>query len=379
MKSWWNWRATVFGRGNLAYRDAFILEDINQTRFVIIVVAAGVFGFFYADYLAFNSTGTFFQLLALRVIYLVASFGLVVHLPKLRNVDAVDIAILVWSIAGVIIALISIASREAVSLVRINFHYLWVLGFYLLLPNRQLFKTIPALAVSGISIYTLFNHGSNHVQSMMDFNILVNVSTIIAINVIGFISALQLDVQRYRQFLIQKTLLAGREQLIELAITDSLTGILNRRGFLEMAEVEFDRFNRYGNIFSFVIFDLDKLKSINDTYGHPTGDLAIKYLIEVINREKRASDITGRLAGDEFGILLPNTGAEQAFELMLRMQNVVMTEPAKLPAGQLLQVRFSAGITNVTKKDHSFDDIYRRADKALLSAKHKGSNRIEKA
>ena len=153
-------------------------------------------------------------------------------------------------------------------------------------------------------------------------NIFTSISIVIAMNIIGFFSSLQLESQRYHQYLIQKTLLTGREQLRELAITDSLTNILNRRGFLEMADVEFDRFKRYGETFSFVIIDLDRLKNINDTYGHPVGDQAIQKLVEVIKQEKRFSDTTGRLAGDEFGLLLPNTNPDQTLEVMSRIKNM---------------------------------------------------------
>jgi diguanylate cyclase (GGDEF)-like protein len=217
------------------------------------------------------------------------------------------------------------------------------------------------------------------VQGVTDLSIIITISIIIAMNLIGFLSSLELDSQRYRQYLVQKTLLAGREQLRELSITDSLTGILNRRGFLEIADVEFDRSKRYGEAFSFAIIDLDRLKSINDTYGHPAGDLALQKLVAVIKQEKRFSDTVGRLAGDEFGLLLPNTSSDQTLEVMSRIKNILTNTVLKLPNEQQIQISFSAGVTKVNNADKSFDDIYRRADKALLSAKDKGRNKIEKA
>jgi diguanylate cyclase (GGDEF)-like protein len=171
----------------------------------------------------------------------------------------------------------------------------------------------------------------------------------------------------------------GRAQLKELANTDSLTGMLNRRSFFETADIQFDRFKRYQEIFSFVIADLDNLKNINDTYGHPAGDHAIGLVTGTIYAEKRSSDTVGRLAGDEIGFLLPNTNADQALEVLTRIKHILAETIVESPTQQQFQVRFSAGITEVHETDETFDEIYRRADKALLTAKRSGRNRIEKA
>jgi diguanylate cyclase (GGDEF)-like protein len=378
VKPWWNWRVAVFGRGNRDYREAFLREDINQARTVIAIVALWLLACICADYLRPNFSDLIFQLLALRVALISVSVGLVLNLPQTKNLDIVDYSVLTWGIACALLFLLGDVNDNTLSIENVNDNLGWVLGFYLVLPNRQPFKTIPALIISSVILYVLVIDKSFGVHSFTNPNFLINVFTVIAINSIGIFTSIRLDAHRYRQYLFRKTLVTGREQLRELAITDSLTGILNRRGFFELADVELDRFKRYGDTFSFVIFDLDKLKRINDTHGHPGGDLAINHLIDVINLEKRSSDILGRLAGDEFGILLPNTYAARALEVLLRMQKMVLDKPAELPNGKQLYVHFSAGITNVTIDDQSFDDIYRRADKALLSAKRKGRDRIEK-
>lgn len=336
-----------------------------------------VLGHIYIDYQELQLIPPFFLLAIYQIILFFASAWLFFYLPKLRNVSFTDHSLLIWSLAMVTLTLFSTISRETVSIENININHLWVLGFYLLLPNRQPFKLIPALAVSFISIYILLSYINIH--GVTTLNILTNSITLIAINTIGFVSSLQLESQRYHQYLIQKTLLAGREQLRELSITDSLTGTLNRRGFLEMANVEFDRVKRYGEIFSFAIIDMDRLKHINDTYGHPVGDLALQKLVVAIKREKRFSDTTGRLAGDEFGLLLPNTQVSQALEVMLRIKTRLANTDVQLPNDRQLQISISVGITEAKKSDELFDDLYRRADKALLSAKDKGRNKIETA
>ena len=377
MKPWWNWKDSIFGKIDPAYRETFLQEDINRARIVIAIVAFMVLGHIYIDYQELQLIPPFFLLAIYQIILFFASAWLFFYLPKLRNVSFTDHSLLIWSLAMVTLTLFSTISRETVSIENININHLWVLGFYLLLPNRQPFKLIPALAVSFISIYILLSYINIH--GVTTLNILTNSITLIAINTIGFVSSLQLESQRYHQYLIQKTLLAGREQLRELSITDSLTGTLNRRGFLEMANVEFDRVKRYGEIFSFAIIDMDRLKHINDTYGHPVGDLALQKLVVAIKREKRFSDTTGRLAGDEFGLLLPNTQVSQALEVMLRIKTRLANTDVQLPNDRQLQISISVGITEAKKSDELFDDLYRRADKALLSAKDKGRNKIETA
>ena len=379
MKPWWNWRDSIFGKTDPAYRKTFLQEDIKRAQIVIAIVALLVLGYLYPDHQELRSSSPIYFLAMFRIAFFSTSIWLYFYLPKRQIVNFTDYSILIWSIALVALSLFSTVSQKTISIEDVIFNNLWVLSFYLLIPNRQIFKVIPALAVSLISIFILFNYERINVHGITQLNLITNLSTVVAMNIIGFISSFQLESQRYHQYLVQKTLLAGREQLRELAITDSLTGILNRRGFLEMAQVEFDRSKRYGEPFSFVIIDLDKLKSINDTYGHPAGDLALQRLVEHIKQEKRSSDTTGRLAGDEFGLLLPNTNPNQTLEVMLRIKNILTSTVLKLHNEQHIQVSFSAGITEVKRTDQFFDDVYRRADKALFLAKDKGRNKIEKA
>lgn len=170
----------------------------------------------------------------------------------------------------------------------------------------------------------------------------------------------------------------GRAQLKELATSDSLTGIFNRRSLFETACTEFDRYRRYGETFSFAILDLDKLKCINDTYGHPAGDQALILLAETIKAQKRYSDTVGRLAGDEFGLILPNTSAVNILEVLSRIKNVLEDTVVESTDQQQFRISFSAGVAEAKETDGGFDVLYQRADKVLMSAKQNGGNRLEK-
>jgi len=379
LKPWWNWRDAILGHIDPVYRQTFLQEDINRIRIIIAITATLVLGYIYVDQLELKFTPLLYLLTTIRVILFSASAWLIISLSKRRNVNFTDRSVFVWSMAFVLLSLFSTLSRKTISIENININHIWVLGFYLLLPNRQPFKIIPALTISFFSIYILLNSQTISLQGVTNLNIFTNVSTVIFMNVIGIISSLQFESERYHQYLIQKTLLAGREQLRELAITDSLTNILNRRGFLEMADAEFDRSKRSGEPFTFAIIDLDKLKSINDTHGHPAGDRAIQRLVEVIKQEKRSYDTVGRLAGDEFGLLLPDTNSKQALEIMARIKKTLANTFVEFPNMYQTQISFSAGVTEIKNADKTFDDIYRRADDALLTAKDKGRNKVERA
>lgn len=376
MAAWQKLIEKLFGKFDPLYRETYLRKDINQANAVIIAVAFLVLAYIYSDYLTLQTTVTGYALL--RLAFFTASIWMVYLLRKTHNVNFTDHVILVWGIALISVIFFINLHQNTLSIEQTNTNHLWILGFYLVIPNRLLFKTAPALLLSLMDILILVEFSNLQAPSILHINIFTIASTVVVLNILGFFVARRFEEQRYHEYLIQKTLIAGQEQLKLIATTDSLTGILNRRGFFELAEIEFDRFQRYQTTFSFAILDVDKLKTINDAYGHPAGDLALQTLIEFLNQNKRSSDIFGRLAGDEFGLILPGTPIEVAHHLITRIHNQLATQEVVLPDEKVVEVRFSAGITEVNPEDNNFDDIYRRADNALLSAKNKGRNLIEK-
>lgn len=379
MNSSWNWQEAILGKTDREYKEAYLREDKTQARIVITIIAIWAIGYSYIEYLYLNIVPQFYFLFALRFFFFFASVTLLLKLPRMNHRGTVELAILVWSSAGVLLVITSNILLDDTHIKNININLAWVLGLYIVLPTRHLYRLIPALLVSAFSIYLLFNYGSIHFQTFSMPVLLSKVGAMVVMNVVGFVIALRLDSQRYHQYLIQKTLMNGRAYLKELATSDSLTGIYNRRSFLEVASTEFDRYQRYGETFSFAIIDLDKLKNINDTFGHPAGDHALILLSETISAEKRSSDTVGRLAGDEFGLLLPNTSADKAIEVLSRIKSILEDTIVESQGNKHFLVRFSAGVTAVKTPDENFDALYRRADKALLIAKQSGGNRMEKA
>ena len=354
MNLWWNWRKAVFGKIDQDYRRAYLRDDKSLVRIILALAAIWALSHSYIEYLDLGLVSSFYLLIFLRLIFISASLLFILNLPKINDVNKLDLALLLWSVTIVLLTLISNIYRNNIHIENASASLAWVLGFYIVVPNRQLYKLIPALLLSFISFYTLLRPESVSLETLTRPTFMANISSILAMNLIGFLTSLWLESHRYQQYMIQKTMMDGRAQLKELATTDSLTGILNRRSFFESAEVQFDRFKRYKERFSFVIIDIDNLKRINDTFGHPAGDHSILLLTDTINAEKRLSDMIGRLAGDEFGIILPNTSAGRTSDVLMRMQEVLEDTIVESPNKRQFQVSFSAGVTEVKKTDEIF-------------------------
>ena len=284
---------------------------------------------------------------------------------------------LIWSLALVIISFSTVVIHPGLNLQKIYSHFILVISFYLIIPNRIIFKVIPAITITFLDALFLIQNTTG-TSALTFFNSTFYITIFLALNTIGLTVATRLERQRYHQYLIQRTLMLGQEQLKILATIDSLTGIHNRRSFFELAAVEFDRYERYGQVFSFMIIDVDNFKKINDTYSHTTGDKTLKSFADLLKTNKRIVDIFGRVGGDEFGILFPETEMADAIHLVQRFKESLHDLIVDTPKVHL-QVNFSAGITEVKPEDKSFDDIFSRADNALLLAKNKGRNLIEKA
>ncbi len=171
---------------------------------------------------------------------------------------------------------------------------------------------------------------------------------------------------------------AMEQELLQTATTDFLTGVANRRYFIEQMDIELERIRRFKSQASFLLLDLDNFKKINDRYGHLTGDTVLCRFALLARKRMRSIDIFGRLGGEEFGAILPGTDSAGALKLAESLCR--MTAESCVDAGkERLSFTVSIGATEIYSKDMGLDDILLRADKALYTAKKKGRNRAELA
>jgi diguanylate cyclase (GGDEF)-like protein/PAS domain S-box-containing protein len=167
----------------------------------------------------------------------------------------------------------------------------------------------------------------------------------------------------------------AEEALRELAATDGLTGLLNRRRFVEMGEAEIERAKRTGRPLSLIMFDVDHFKKVNDTRGHDVGDLVLVALARTATEALRTVDILGRLGGEEFAVLLPETGLEEAAVVAERLRRGV-SDMGLAPNAQPLPVTISLGVVQGQETGETLDDLLKRADTALYRAKSAGRDRV---
>lgn len=164
-------------------------------------------------------------------------------------------------------------------------------------------------------------------------------------------------------------------ELERLTVTDVLTELPNRRGLLQRVEQTLAQHRRNGRPLSLALLDLDEFKTVNDREGHPVGDEVLKYIAGEIAQSIRDSDMLARLGGEEFGLLMPETGYDGAHELCERIRQRI--EEMKLPmTDEVRNLTVSIGLTTVTvDADTWFNQLYVKADRALYEAKRQGRNR----
>ncbi len=161
----------------------------------------------------------------------------------------------------------------------------------------------------------------------------------------------------------------------ELARTDDLTGLANRRAFVEMGTAALDQARRYDRALSLVMFDIDRFKLVNDTYGHAAGDEVLRALAQTVKQTARIADIAGRLGGEEFALLLPETTGGAAIALAERLRRDI--QALAIPHnGETLQCTCSFGVAERDQAVLTLDALLQRADASLYLAKAQGRNQV---
>ena len=165
----------------------------------------------------------------------------------------------------------------------------------------------------------------------------------------------------------------ARNELEHRAYSDYLTGLANRRYFIEQAEIELSRCNRYESELSLIMLDIDFFKKINDTFGHNVGDLVLQKIADVSRTVLRDIDIIGRIGGEEFAILLPKTNLEDSLIVAERLRIEISNASVVL---ENCEITFTASFGVVTTSKSNIDELLIKADNALYQAKESGRNRV---
>ncbi len=263
--------------------------------------------------------------------------------------------------------------------------FTYPLGVIFLLGSRVGF--ILSMALLGLTILQFIFFPHIHETYTIPFQVRFSI-TYVAISLIA--SWIEYHRSRYEQESLQKheALLKEQEnlkkeiqrrvileeELKKLAQTDTLTSLFNRRHFLALAQQEIIKAVRYEHSLCFAVLDIDFFKRINDTLGHPVGDIVVSTLARHLQHSIRQSDIVARIGGEEFAFLLLHVNEEQARAKMERLCKEISECIIKYGSDKTLSVTVSIGIAMLQAPIQTLDELYMRADQKLYEAKKAGRN-----
>lgn len=159
----------------------------------------------------------------------------------------------------------------------------------------------------------------------------------------------------------------------ELARTDYLTGAVNSRFFFDLLQTEINRSQRYKNPFTIAYIDIDNFKTVNDEFGHTTGDQVLRAVVNQARKHLRKTDVVARLGGDEFALLLPETNQESAQVVLSKLQCAILAGMQQ----SNWKVTFSIGVLTCIDASHATDEVIRMVDDLMYSVKSGSKNSIK--
>jgi diguanylate cyclase (GGDEF)-like protein len=177
------------------------------------------------------------------------------------------------------------------------------------------------------------------------------------------------------QVALQGSRIGLYQQVESLAVTDALTGLSVRRHFLQRAEEELQRSKRHGLSCTLLMTDLDHFKSKNDEFGHLVGDVVLRDVARLLQRNLREVDMIARYGGEEFILLLIETDLERALPIAQRLKQLVEVHPIRA-YDELLSQTISIGVATYPDHAQTVEQLIERADQALYAAKHAGRNQV---
>jgi len=275
-------------------------------------------------------------------------------------------------------------------ILRERFAHLREMGFPASLAQKAIDKR-SVVAISGAMARG--NHELSESARLLRIHSILCVPVIVADNVEAIVYAYKIDpkarpfdhhdvqlavgVSHQVALTIERTRLLEQVRVYEhWAITDSLTGLPNRRQILRNAELEFQRAVRFRHPLSVMMIDIDSFKRVNDSYGHPAGDQVLAEMVKRCKKGLRNIDLLGRYGGDEFICLLVETDLESAREAAERTRKRVEKTPIKTDRGPL-NITISIGVAALSEKHPSLSAALSSADDALYVAKKNGKNKVE--
>lgn len=355
------------------YRRQHLRQDIRQCILVGTIWLLPNFLFLYIDYLLYGNQPVFFALAGYRLFLTASIIATGLLLSRARTPEIYDRMVFIG--VTVILGCVFMTNHDQASLQihTMGLDFLIILSIYLMVPVRLANKIIPCV---GFSLFNIFDHVLAAMPLAAPILTMMVLSFIMA-NLLGIWASSHFYSYRRQQYEAQVRAYELRKDLIQNALVDQLTGVSNRRHFFQLAEAEFERYKRYKRPFALLMIDLDHFKYVNDQFGHPVGDKILRDLADTINRCRRDTDTFGRLGGEEFALLLPETTLSGATDIAVRLRRAC--HGMVLPDSNSRRITISIGVTQSRSDDPNFDAVLARADATLYRAKNNGRDRVEVA
>lgn len=353
------------------YRAFSLQLDKAQALLSLLVSSFSILLMLRVDRLLFAERDDLFRLMVVcRAIYILLTVLFMFAIIRTNRVKVFDRLVLSWLCCLILILLFFNFTRPANYLTTV-FDIIVVLAIYLLSPLKLSTNIVLTMAFSIGTMY--IDHFLKSGVDPVDLSVATAAQFII--HALGIGSSTQLQSSRRASFRAYMTEKDARETAAYLANIDPLTRSFTRRQFLTFTGTEFHRFKRYKRPLSILILDVDYFKAVNDSHGHHAGDLVLRSLSLMVMEQKRTQDTFGRLGGEEFGLLMPETTIEQARVVAERIRARWEASPVNLD-GVLIRTTVSIGASEASRLDETFDAMFQRADRLLYKAKDSGRNRV---
>ena len=353
------------------YRVFHLKNDITQSILSISIATISMLGMLRTDVLLFAGRSDLFLKMALyRAGFIVVSIVVMFVINKTTKVRIFDRLVLGWISFAVLSILLFNFTRPA-NYLTTAFDIIVPFAIYALSPLKLFQNIMLAFAYSVGTLYV------DHVFKIGVDPLTLSAATAaqFVVHALGLGSTLQIHSYRRKSFKAYVDEKDAKEMVAYMVNIDTLTKSLTRRHFFSMAQSEFQRFTRYRRPLSALVLDIDLFKNINDTYGHHAGDIVLRSFSLVAIEQKRVQDTFGRLGGEEFGLLLPETNLEQARVVAERIQKTWEKSPVNMD-GVPIRSTVSIGVAEAGEEDKSFEDLMRRADLMMYKAKERGKNQV---
>ena len=352
------------------YRREYLEGDKARSALSVIVFLIANISLLGVDYLLYQDRqGLFVWMAWYRGGFTAVTALFLFFIHRASSIKNFDALAFVWLFLLAIYLILFNFTRPADYLTT-AFDIMFALGVYLLspLPFKYTLAIAASFSISVLMVDCLY-------KEPLNFQLFVAIAAQIISHLLGLPAALQIESYRRRAFKFFTEEKEAREMANYLVRTDTLTRSHSRQYLLSLVEIEFYRFMRYKHPLSILYMDIDHFKKINDRHGHHVGDEALRAFTKVVLNEKRAQDALGRLGGEEFALLLPETDLAGAKLMAQRIQKAWADTPIEVD-DHFIHSTVSIGAVTASEEDKSFEKLLHRADALMYKAKRRGRNRV---